>query len=71
MTDNNQTRTLFRQTIADMFGGESKIPKSVKKAMRNKISKAVKSFPDGFPFEYEESGAARFELSIRLKSTLN
>ena len=33
VTDNNQTRTLFRQAVAEMFGGEAKIPKSVKKAM--------------------------------------
>ncbi len=32
--DNDATRTFFRQAIANMFGGESKIPESVKKAMR-------------------------------------
>ncbi len=30
---NNSTRTLFMNAIADMFGGEAKIPPSVKKAM--------------------------------------
>lgn len=30
---NNATRELFRNAIVDMFGGESKIPASVKKAM--------------------------------------
>ena len=30
---NNTTRTLFKQAIIDMFGGELKIPASVKKAM--------------------------------------
>lgn len=30
---NDRTRTLFRNAIIDMFGGESKIPASVKKAM--------------------------------------
>ena len=30
---NNATRTLFKNAIIDMFGGESKIPASVKKAM--------------------------------------
>ena len=30
---NDRTRKLFRQTVAGMFGGESKIPESVKKAM--------------------------------------
>ena len=28
--DNNEVRNLFRKTIADMFGGENKIPESVK-----------------------------------------
>ena len=32
-TANNTTRTLFKNAIIDMFGGESKIPASVKKAM--------------------------------------
>ena len=32
-TANNATRTLFKNAIIDMFGGESKIPASVKKAM--------------------------------------
>ena len=32
--DNNAVRTLFRKTIADMFGGEDKIPASVKDAMK-------------------------------------
>ena len=30
---NDFTRTLFRDAIADLFGGESKIPENVKKAM--------------------------------------
>ena len=30
---NDQTRAIFKQSIIDMFGGESKIPKSVKDAM--------------------------------------
>lgn len=30
---NDRTRTLFRNAVADMFGGEAKIPESVKKAM--------------------------------------
>ena len=30
---NDRTRALFKKTIIDMFGGESKIPASVKKAM--------------------------------------
>lgn len=30
---NNSTRTLFKKAISDMFGGEEKIPPSVKKAM--------------------------------------
>ena len=30
---NDRTRDLFRKAIVDMFGGESKIPESVKKAM--------------------------------------
>jgi len=30
---NNATRALFKQAVIDMFGGESKIPKSVKDAM--------------------------------------
>ncbi|MBO7535060.1 MAG: hypothetical protein J6T46_13810 [Victivallales bacterium] len=30
---NNDTRALFKETIIEMFGGESKIPPSVKKAM--------------------------------------
>ena len=30
---NNEARTLFRNTIADMFGGEGNIPDSVKEAM--------------------------------------
>ena len=32
-TVNDRTRALFKKAIADMFGGESKIPASVKKAM--------------------------------------
>lgn len=32
-TVNDRTRNLFRQTVAGMFGGESRIPESVKKAM--------------------------------------
>ena len=31
---NNATRELFRQSIIDLFGGESKIPESVKTAMK-------------------------------------
>lgn len=31
--DNDATRTLFRDAVTNMFGGESKIPASVKKAM--------------------------------------
>ena len=31
---NNAVRELFRQSIIDMFGGESKIPESVKTAMK-------------------------------------
>ena len=31
--DNNATRTLFLDAVKEMFGGESKIPESVKKAM--------------------------------------
>ena len=31
---NNATRELFRQSIIDMFGGESRIPESVKTAMK-------------------------------------
>ncbi len=30
---NDHTRKLFKNAIADMFGGEEKIPESVKKAM--------------------------------------
>ena len=30
---NDRTRNLFRKAIADMFGGESNIPASVKEAM--------------------------------------
>ena len=30
---NDRTRALFKKAVADMFGGESKIPASVKKAM--------------------------------------
>ena len=30
---NNETRKIFKEAIIDMFGGESKIPESVKKAM--------------------------------------
>ena len=30
---NNAARDLFRQTIADMFGGEANIPRSVREAM--------------------------------------
>lgn len=33
-TDNNAVRDLFRKTIADIFGGEDKIPESVKAAMK-------------------------------------
>ena len=33
VTDNNQTRTFFRKAVCDVFGGESKIPESVKEAM--------------------------------------
>ena len=40
---NNSTRTLFRQTIVDMFGGEEKIPKSVQDAM------LVKDYGKGKP----------------------
>ena len=32
-TVNDRTRALFRQSVAKLFGGESKIPESVKKAM--------------------------------------
>ncbi len=32
-TANDRTRRLFMNAVADMFGGESKIPKSVRKAM--------------------------------------
>ena len=32
--DNDAVRDLFRQTIVDMFGGENRIPKSVKDAMK-------------------------------------
>ncbi len=32
-TVNDRTRALFRQAVADMFGGEKRIPDSVKKAM--------------------------------------
>ena len=32
--DNDAVRDLFRQTIIDMFGGENRIPKSVKDAMK-------------------------------------
>lgn len=32
-TVNDRTRALFRQAVADMFGGEERIPASVKKAM--------------------------------------
>ena len=31
---NNETRSLFRQAVADMFGGDNHIPESVKKAMK-------------------------------------
>ena len=31
---NNVTRTIFRQSVAAMFGGESKIPESVRDAMK-------------------------------------
>ncbi len=31
---NNDARTLFRNAISDMFGGENRIPPSVKAAMR-------------------------------------
>ena len=31
--ENDVARDLFRQSVIDMFGGESNIPKSVKKAM--------------------------------------
>ena len=34
---NNVTRDIFRNAVADMFGGESKIPDSVKKAMNMKL----------------------------------
>lgn len=34
--DNNVTRDIFRNAVADMFGGESKIPASVMKAMNMK-----------------------------------
>lgn len=30
---NNETRRLFREAVAAMFGGEERIPESVKKAM--------------------------------------
>lgn len=30
---NNEVRSLFRETVASLFGGENKIPQSVKKAM--------------------------------------
>ena len=33
---NNVTRDIFRNAIADMFGGESKIPDSIKEAMNMK-----------------------------------
>ena len=32
--DNNAVRNLFRKTIADMFGGEDRIPANVKDAMK-------------------------------------
>ena len=32
-TKNNETRALFREAVADIFGGEKNIPESVKKAM--------------------------------------
>lgn len=32
-TKNDETRALFRKAVADIFGGEKKIPESVKKAM--------------------------------------
>ena len=32
-TKNNETRALFKQAVSNMFGGENKIPESVKKAM--------------------------------------
>ena len=34
---NNVTRDIFRNAVANMFGGESKIPDSVKKAMNMKL----------------------------------
>ena len=33
---NNETRALFRKAVADIFGGEGKIPKTVRDAMRLK-----------------------------------
>ena len=31
---NNEVRTMFRQAVADIFGGENNIPESLKTAMR-------------------------------------
>ena len=39
--NNNRTRALFYGAVVDMFGGESKIPESVRKAMLLRCSSAT------------------------------
>ena len=66
-TLNDQIRTLFRQAVADLFGGETRIPESVKKAMLLKdyghgkplsahridvVRQAVERHFDAFPAAY-------------------
>ena len=59
---NNATRDLFRQAIIDMFGGEAKIPESVKDAM------LLDDFGHGYPLTARRIMAVKKEVDSVLKN---
>ena len=56
MNSNNETRTLFREAIADMFGGEANIPQHVKDAM------ALNDYGKGKPLTARRIMAVKAEV---------
>lgn len=56
--ENNMARKLFRQSVVEIFGGESKIPKSVKDAMR------LKDYDQGKPLTVRRILAVKAAIDV-------
>ena len=59
--ENDITRKLFRQAIIDIFGGEDKIPQSVKDAMR------LKDYGQGKPLTVRRIMAVKAAVDVYIE----